>query len=129
VTLRAKTARRASEAWGRLAETLAALFLMAKGYRILAQRARTQFGEVDVAALKDGALIIVEVKARADEEAGILAVGIRSRGRLTRAAQALAKRWRLGAAPIRFDIVVMRPWRAPRHLINAWREEDAPPLR
>lgn len=128
MTQRATAARRASETWGRIAETLAALFLMAKGYRILAQRARTQFGEVDVAALKDGALVIVEVKARADEVAGILAVGARSRGRLTRAAQALAKRWRLGAVPIRFDIVVMRPWSAPRHLINAWREEDVPPL-
>jgi putative endonuclease len=112
-----------------VAETLAALYLMAKGYRILGQRQRTPFGEVDVAALKNGALVIVEVKARPDEETGVLAVGARSRGRLTRAAQMLAKRWRLNSVPIRFDIVVMRPWAAPVHVINAWRGDDAPPIR
>src|SRR5215510_11526326 len=111
--------RRAAERKGRVAETIAALFLMAKGYRILAQRARTHFGEIDVAALKDGALVIIEVKARANEEAGVLAVGARSRGRLMRAAQSLAKRWRLAGRPIRFDIMVMRPWAAPLHVINA----------
>ncbi|HVY02292.1 MAG TPA: YraN family protein [Caulobacterales bacterium] len=120
--------RRAAERKGRIAESLAALYLMAKGYRILAQRARTHFGEIDLAALKDGALVIVEVKARASAEAGILAVGARARGRLTRAAQSFAKRWRLTGRPIRFDIMVMRPWAAPLHVTNAWREEDAPPL-
>ena len=77
---------------------------------------------------KDGALVIVEVKARANASAGVLAVGARARGRLTRAAQSLAKRRRLAGRPIRFDIMVMRPWAAPLHAINAWREDDVPPM-
>lgn len=43
--------RRAAERRGRSAEIIAALWLMAKGYRILGQRLRTPFGEVDIAAL------------------------------------------------------------------------------
>jgi len=44
---------------------LAALGLMAKGSRLLAHRARTPFGEVDLAAVKGRTLAVVEVKARA----------------------------------------------------------------
>jgi putative endonuclease len=120
--------RRAAERKGRWAETLAALYLMAKGYRIIAQRARTPYGEIDIAALRGHALVIVEVKARMNEDAGIYAVGARSRGRILRAAQSFAKTWRLSGAPIRFDIVIVRPWARPLHLVNAWREEDAAPL-
>jgi putative endonuclease len=117
--------RRAAERRGRIAETIAALYLTAKGYRVIAQRLRTPYGEIDIAALRGGTLVIVEVKARAGAEAGIYAVGAHSRGRLMRAAQALARTWRLNDRPIRFDIVVIRPWARPLHLINAWREEDA----
>ena len=121
-------AREDAELRGRVAETLAALYLMLKGYRIIAQRARTPYGEIDIAALRGKALVIVEGKTRATEEGGIYAVGARSRRRILRAAQSFARTWRLSGAPIRFDIMVMRPWARPLHLINAWREEDAPPL-
>ncbi len=84
--------RRKAERRGRFAETLAALWLLSKGYRILAQRARTPYGEVDIAAMKDGVLVIVEVKARPSLEAGVFAVSLKQRGRLIRAGQDLARR-------------------------------------
>lgn len=118
------SARRSAERRGRVAETLAALWLLAKGYRILAQRERTPYGEIDIAAFKDGALVIVEVKARPSLDKGIMAVSPKQRGRLLRAAQDLAKRRRLGAAPIRFDLIVRGPRGGLSHLRGAWRADD-----
>src|SRR5262245_36647438 len=41
---------------GRLSELLAAALLMAKGYRILARRCRTPYGEIDLIALRGSRL-------------------------------------------------------------------------
>jgi putative endonuclease len=112
--------RRRAERWGRLAEWAAMAYLMCKGYRILGHRLRTPHGEVDLAAWKDGLLVIVEVKARATYDAGAYAVTPRAQARIARAAQALAGRWRLTSAPIRFDLVVVGAGWLPRHERGAW---------
>lgn len=107
--------RRAAEKRGRVAELIAALWLMGKGYRILGQRLRTQYGEVDLAAWKQGVLVIVEVKARKTLLAGAESISPQSQQRIMRAAQTLAGRWRLTAAPIRFDLMVVGAGWLPRH--------------
>lgn len=112
--------RRNAERRGRLAEFAAMLFLMAKGYRILGHRLRTPFGEVDVAAWKRGVLVIVEVKARKSYDAGAYALTPGAQDRIARAAGALAGRWRLHAAPIRYDLVVVGAGLLPRHERGAW---------
>lgn len=112
---RAKAERR-----GRIAEWLAMFYLMAKGYRILGHRCRTPFGEVDVAAWKQGVLVIVEVKARSTYAGGAYAVTPTAQQRIARAAQVLAGRWRLANAPIRFDLVVVGASWLPRHERAAW---------
>jgi len=101
------------------------LFLMCKGYRILGHRLRTPYGEVDVAAWKDNVLVIVEVKARKTYDAGAYAVTPMAQQRIARAAQTLAGRWRLTAAPIRFDLVVVGSGLLPRHERGAWYDERA----
>lgn len=116
--------RRDAERRGRLAEWIAIGWLMAKGYRILGHRVRTPFGEVDVAALNRGVFVIVEVKARATLSAGLDSVGHAGRRRIASAAAGLAARWRLGALPMRFDIVVIRPGRLPHHERDAWRMDE-----
>ena len=115
--------RRTAERRGRFAEWIAILFLMAKGYRILGNRLRTPYGEVDVAAWKGGVLVIVEVKARASFAQGVFAVTPTAQRRIAGAAQALAGRWRLGSAPIRFDLVVVGAGWLPRHERAAWLDE------
>ena len=50
--------------FGISAESRAAAFLIAKGYRILARRYRSPAGEIDIVARRRGTLIFVEVKAR-----------------------------------------------------------------
>ncbi|MDX2235740.1 MAG: YraN family protein [Hyphomonadaceae bacterium] len=117
------SARRAAEQRGRRAELWAALWLMGKGYRILAHRARTPFGEVDLAAVRGRTLAIVEVKARRSREEGLHAVGIAQRERIGRAGLALAKRFRLHGASVRLDLMIVRPWAPPIHVRNAWGED------
>ena len=115
--------RQKAERRGRVAEWIAMFFLMAKGYRILGHRCRTPYGEVDVAAWKSGVLVVVEVKARATYEAGMYAVTPMAQQRIARAAQALAGRWRLHAAPIRFDVIVIGAGFLPKHERAAWFHE------
>lgn len=115
--------RQKAERRGRTAEWLAMAFLMCKGYRILGHRLRTPYGEVDVAAWKSGVLVIVEVKARSTYDAGAYAVTPMAQQRIARAAQTLAGRWRLTAAPIRFDLVVVGSGLLPRHERGAWYDE------
>ncbi len=115
--------RERAERRGRAAEWAAMLYLICKGYRILGHRLRTPYGEVDVAAWKDGVLVVVEVKARNTYEAGAYAVTPMAQQRIARAAQALAGRWRLTTAPIRFDLVVVGSSLLPRHERGAWYDE------
>jgi len=50
---------------GLSAESRAAAFLIAKGYRILARRFRTPYGEIDIVARRRNLLAFIEVKERA----------------------------------------------------------------
>ncbi|MBL8544506.1 MAG: YraN family protein [Hyphomonadaceae bacterium] len=112
--------RQEAERRGRAAEWAAMLFLICKGYRILGHRLRTPYGEVDIAAWKNRTLVIVEVKARTSYDAGAYAITATAQQRIARAAQALAGRWRLTAAPIRFDLIVVGAGWLPRHERGAW---------
>lgn len=112
--------RRAAETRGHVAELIAALWLTLKGYRVLGQRLRTPFGEVDLAAWKKGVHVIVEVKARKTYDAGAYAVHPQAQQRIGRAAEVLAGRWRLNSAPIRFDLIVIGAGLLPKHERAAW---------
>lgn len=110
------------EAWGRLAETLAALSLRLRGYRVVARRFRTPLGEIDLIVRRGRLLAFVEVKARADLEQALVALGTRQRERTVRAAQLfLASHPSFQGHTLRFDVVAVRPWRLPHHLVDAWR--------
>ncbi|MEQ9529318.1 MAG: YraN family protein [Parvibaculaceae bacterium] len=111
---------RAAHRLGLRAETLAALFLILKGYRILARRLKTPAGEIDMVVRRGRALAIVEVKARAAgaEEA----LQPRQQKRLERAAaHCLGRNPALAELDLRFDVVLVAPRRLPRHMADAWR--------
>ena len=103
------------------AESRAAAYLMAKGYRILAKRYRTPHGEIDLVARKRNLLAFVEVKARASLDEAAHAVTPRQQQRIIAAAQG----W-LMAHPehaefdLRFDAVLIAPRHLPRHLLAAF---------
>jgi putative endonuclease len=117
----ASPARVAAFRTGVSAETRAAAYLMAKGYRILAKRFRTPYGEIDLVARKRNLLVFVEVKARGSLDEAAYAVTPRQQQRIINAAQA----W-LMAHPehaefdMRFDAMLIAPRRLPRHLLAAF---------
>jgi putative endonuclease len=110
---------------GRRAEVLAALWLMAKGYRILGFRLATPLGEIDLLAQRQGVLAVVEVKSRTSLEAALEAVTYEQRSRLRRAgAHIAASRAGLRNAVVRLDLIALAPGRRPRHIRNAWMDGE-----
>lgn len=106
---------------GRRAEVVAALWLMAKGYRILGFRLATPLGEIDLLAQRGRVLAVVEVKQRTTIEDALDAVTPTQRDRLRRAAAHLAAhRTSLRDLLVRLDLIALAPRRAPRHLADAW---------
>ena len=106
---------------GHLAEYAAALFLIAKGYRVLAIRHRTKLGEIDIIARKRDLVICAEVKARRSEESAVFAVTGTSQQRIRAASDLwLARQRDAGRLSIRYDIIAVLPWRLPRHLPDAF---------
>lgn len=118
--------RRQAERRGRRSETIAAAFLIVKGYRILGRRVRTHAGEIDlVARAPCGLICFVEVKQRADARAAAESVIPRQQARIARAASVyLAKRPALAQKGVRFDIVAVGPFL--RHFRDAFRADDWP---
>ncbi len=107
---------------GRRGEVVAALLLMAKGYRILGFRLAATQGEIDLLALRGRILAVVEVKRRMTLETALEAVHVDQRDRLRRAAAAIvAGRPALRDATIRLDLIALAPGRLPRHIPDAWR--------
>ncbi|KXH83373.1 YraN family protein [Chryseobacterium kwangjuense] len=53
--------------FGKIAEDLAAEFLLKNGYTILVRNFRFQKAEIDIIAEKDNLIIVVEVKARSTD--------------------------------------------------------------
>jgi putative endonuclease len=106
---------------GLSAESRAAMLLLAKGYRILARRWKTPFGEIDIVARRRHTLIFVEVKARASADEAVEAVTERSQRRIIAAAELwLAREPVDPRRDIRFDVIVVTPGRIPEHLANAF---------
>ena len=102
---------------GHAAEWVAAVLLMAKGYRILGFRLKDRAGEIDLLARRGRVLAVVEVKRRATLEAARLALKPAQYDRLVAAGQAIRrKRPALQSLDLRIDMVALAPGRFPRHL-------------
>ena len=106
---------------GLRAETKAALWLMLKGYRVIARREKTRAGEIDLIARRGRVLAFIEVKARGDVTEAAQALGAVQRERLMRAASLfVASRPALQAFDMRFDLMLVAPRSFPRHIPDAW---------
>jgi putative endonuclease len=113
--------RQAAFRLGLSAESRAAAFLLAKGYRIVARRWKSPVGEVDLVARRGRLLVFIEVKARNRLDDAAEAVTERQQRRITAAAQAwLASHDDDIQCDIRFDAILIAPWRMPRHIPAAF---------
>lgn len=112
-----ESVRRARHIGGLRAETLAALWLRCKFYRIVARRYRVRGGEIDIIATRGRTIAFVEVKARASLEEAMTSITDEKRRRVSRA----ASKW-LSANPwavnhvLRADAVFVAPRRLPLHM-------------
>lgn len=113
--------RRKAERRGHAAEYWAALYLLLKGYRILAIRYRTRLGEIDLIARKR----ISSPSSRSRRALPVAArwmpsVFIRSSafGRLPISGSPAAGM--PAVFSLRFDIVAVLPRRLPQHFIDAF---------
>lgn len=106
---------------GLSAETLAVWLLRAKLYRVLARRYRTPAGEIDVIARRGRTIVFVEVKNRPDETQALEAVSATARRRIVRAADLwLAAHPAAAGFDLRFDLIIVVPGRAPRHIAGVF---------
>ncbi len=109
-------------AYGLAAEQSACSALVQDGWSILGRRVRTQAGEIDAVAEKDGLLAFVEVKARPTLAAAAAALGSRQQGRLMAAAEILLgehPEW--GRHGVRFDVVLVDRQQRVRRVADAFR--------
>ena len=107
------------------AETAARAALIGEGWTILAQRLRTEAGEIDMVAAKPDMLAIVEVKARRTLADAALALGQRQRARLLSAAEiVLAQHPEWAREAMRFDLIVVNAGGIVRRIADAFRMEN-----
>jgi putative endonuclease len=117
----ADPARIAALRTGISAESRACMFLLAKGYRILARRFRCPHGEIDIVARHRNVLVFVEVKARAALDDAAYALMPRQQRRIAAAAQIwLTNHPGHAGLDCRFDAILIAPRRFPRHLKAAF---------
>ena len=111
---------------GRWAEWLCVCVVVLSGWRVLVRGMRrkrgTGVGEVDLVACRGHVLAFIEVKARPTLDRGLTAVSQEQRTRIARGAEVfIAAHGEFADYDVRFDVMVVRPWRWPTRVIDAWR--------
>jgi putative endonuclease len=105
---------------GRWGELIASALLTAKGYRILARRHVTPYGEVDIIASRRDRIAFVEVKTRASLADAEAALTPAQGSRMARAADHwLAQHARYLQREVGLDAVLVTARGWPRHIPNA----------
>ncbi len=106
--------------FGLIAEIFAAFYLRLKLYKILAQRFKSPFGEIDIIAQKNNQIIFIEIKARRD--IGLMDFISRyQQGRITKAAQYFLLRYpKYQNYNVRFDAIILNKYFWPKHFISYW---------
>jgi putative endonuclease len=106
------------------AEDAACVALAREGWAVLGRRVRTEAGELDVLAEKDGVLAVIEVKARPTLADAAGALSLRQQARLLAAAEiVLAAHPAWGANGVRFDLLLVDASGAVRRIRDAFRLE------
>ena len=112
--------RQLAERGGRRGETIAALWLMMRGWSIVGRRVRTPVGEVDLVARRGRIVAFVEVKTRTRASDADLSLDHYRLRRVAAAAEALAPRFVRPGDDVRIDAVFITWGRLPRHVANVW---------
>jgi len=95
---------------GAAGEDAAAAFLLGAGYAVMERNWRCRFGEIDIVAAKDGALVFVEVRARSASTLGAFGAPLESitpkkQRTVRRCAEAYLQRLPSPPRGVRFDCI------------------------
>ena len=110
---------------GHLAEKIACFYLILKGWwpvslNFVVGRG-TGAGEVDLIMKRGKTLIFVEVKYRPTLIQAMEAIGIQNQIRVSKTSAVFLQKYpRFQSYQVRYDAVLMAPYRWPKHLPNAW---------
>jgi putative endonuclease len=122
-----KSSKKKAYQLGHIAEYIAMMMLICKGYTIIAKRYRCPKGEIDIIARKNHAYIFCEVKARRDYITAVESLSEKQKRRVLDSAS-----WYMNGLNIkidhkkceehlyRCDMILIIPWRLPIHIKNAW---------
>lgn len=108
----------------RYGETLAAIFLTLKGYRIIERNYRNRLGEIDLVARHKTLLIFIEVKTRTSVRYGLPAEAVttQKQERIRRIATAYCRQHGISLleSNFRFDVVEVYPPFRIHHIKNCF---------
>jgi len=108
------------EYFGILAEYICMIIYKLKFYQILHHRKRYYVGEIDIIALRNKEIVFIEVKARSSNIDDRF-VSFNQQKRIKQAAQMfLSHNTKYNNYNIRFDLVIVSPYKLPIIIKNAW---------
>ncbi len=116
-----KKRRQSAYRRGKIAETFAATFLMAKGFVILERRYKSRYGEIDLIAKRGRLVIFVEVKARAKLVDAVYAITQKQQQRIVTASMDwLSHNPQSDNTDLRFDAILIGTKSLMRHIKGAF---------
>lgn len=107
--------------FGIFAEFIAVIFLKLKFYKILKRNYRNKLGEIDIIAFKNKTLIAIEVKARKNINSFEEILSKNQMNRIKRSMNIFySNKKYYDKYNIRFDLIIIRPYKLPQHCKNFW---------
>ena len=106
--------------FGLFAEYLVMLLYILRFYNIIGHRKRNFAGEIDIICQRAKVIVFIEVKARGNDLDDVLC-GKYQQDRIRRSAEVFMQRNpKYHGFDMRFDLVLIRPYRWPLLIKNAW---------
>jgi putative endonuclease len=125
MTLKSQRLKKQAQKRGRWGEWRCRVALNLTGWSVLQHGYTSQpgsgAGEIDLIARRGRVITFIEVKTRPDIKQGLEAVSADQQARITRGAERfLARHPNLADLDLRFDVMVVRPWRWPVRFADVW---------
>ncbi|MFY9590224.1 YraN family protein [Rickettsia endosymbiont of Halotydeus destructor] len=106
--------------FGLLGEYICIIIYKLKFYRILHHRKRYYVGEIDIIALRNKEIVFIEVKAR-NSKIDDKILSLTQQKRIKNAAGLfLSINSKYSSYNVRFDLIIIRPYKLPVIIKNAW---------
>ncbi|MDD3050450.1 MAG: YraN family protein [Candidatus Cloacimonetes bacterium] len=109
-------------------EDLAANYLLEKNYQILERNYYCSYGEIDIIAIKENMLILIEVKSRTSSiENALNSVSISKQIKLSKTACLyLSKNQQYELLPTRFDVIAIKKNKTDQYEIHHLKDAFTP---